>query len=577
MRSVVRWVGATGGVIALCVVVLHFVSTYSLDHPAVYGMFGGYFSVLALVWLPRVAYRVQAWVLCTGVLVTASSAIWMRGAAPAPLIVLALAVICWSIFLGRVGLGVALVTSTCVVYALGEPIAPELYDARGAAIMYGSAVLALALVVTQIVRRIESALVHSQAALDQLREEQAKRSASEADLDQTRTALFQAQKMEAVGRLAGGVAHDFNNTLQVVLGWTELLRGETNPATVQEGIQEIQVAAERSKDLTRQLLAFGRPELQVARHIDITQFLRSWENSVRRVLPDDVKLSVRVQGEPAAWMDETHLNQVLLNLVVNARDAMPTGGVLEIGARIVETAQLPRELRAQKPFISGELAANGSAHASAARGWCEIYVRDEGVGMDEQTRRRVFEPFFSTKGDAGTGLGLSTVFGVLQQAHGAVVVDSELGVGTEFHIYLPLALQRSAEEGQSPEPAQADGSGKRVLLAEDDASVRSTLARALRAAGYDVVAVPDVPSALTALNDAEYHVLVSDGIMPGGSTKQLLDRFATAHPRASIVLCSGYLGDELAQRSLADGQFEHMPKPFPPSALLQRLSRLRGP
>jgi CheY-like chemotaxis protein len=255
-------------------------------------------------------------------------------------------------------------------------------------------------------------------------------------------------------------------------------------------------------------------------------------------------------------MDEGHLSQVLLNVVLNARDAMPSGGTITLNARRIPPAQLP---------------------PSAARfddGAVEIDVIDSGTGMDEETKSRAFEPFFTTKGKRGTGLGLSTAYGVVQQAGGVIDIQTELGKGTTVRLFFP-PLTSAADTSRSDVPAPSEPSARHaVLLAEDDRDVRTTLARALRQAGHHVVEVSDVEAGRVVVRDrgADFNFLVTDGIMPGGSTRQLIDDYLTARPDGRVIVCSGYIDDELHTRDLAARTFEFVPKPFSPSELVARIA-----
>jgi signal transduction histidine kinase/CheY-like chemotaxis protein len=411
-----------------------------------------------------------------------------------------------------------------------------------------------------VVGRIEGALEESAAALERLRAEQALRERAQNELTRAQAALQQTQKLDAVGRLAGGVAHDFNNTLQVVLGWTELLRRETQPQQMQEGIEQIRAAAERSRGLTRQLLTFSRPELRSPIRIELHEFMPALIKSYRRLLPDDISIEARTIENVTILIDEGHLSQVLLNIVLNARDAMPTGGTLTLNANLTPRAALPTTM------------------AGFEKGAVEIEVTDTGTGMAEETRSRAFEPFFTTKGTRGTGLGLSTVYGVVQQAHGVIDIQSEPGRGTSVRLFFPMA--NAADTGLSAGArASRPSVSHAVLLAEDDRDVRTTLASALRQAGHRVVEVGDVEAGRVVVKErgAEFAVLVTDGIMPGGSTRRLIDDYLKSRPDGRVVICSGYIDDELSMRDLGARTFEFVPKPFSPSELVAKLDSVEAP
>ena len=298
----------------------------------------------------------------------------------------------------------------------------------------------LTVLVQFVVSRLEGSLEHSAKALERLRAEQALRERAQEELTRAQATLQQTQKLDAVGRLAGGVAHDFNNTLQVVLGWTELLRSEHEPQHMRDGIEQIRAAAERSRGLTRQLLTFSRPEMCAPTRVELHDFLPALVKSYRRILPDDISIVARTVPGLAILMDEGHLSQVLLNIVLNARDAMPTGGTVTVIAKFASREELPP---ATDGFEDGAV---------------EIEVTDTGTGMDDETKSQVFEPFFTTKGKRGTGLGLATVYGVVQQAHGAIDIQSSPGKGTSVKLFFPLSHAVDTTPAQEPR-ASRPGAG----------------------------------------------------------------------------------------------------------------------
>jgi CheY-like chemotaxis protein len=288
--------------------------------------------------------------------------------------------------------------------------------------------------------------------------------------------------------------------------------------------------------------------------VELHDFLPALVTSYRRILPDDISIVSRTVPGLAILMDEGHLSQVMLNIVLNARDAMPTGGTVAVIAK--------RASREDLPPASG-----------FEEGAIEIDVTDTGTGMDEETKNRVFEPFFTTKGKRGPGLGLSTVYGVVQQAHGAIDIQSAPGKGTSVRLFFPPMSGAVDALPATKTRESRRGLGHAVLLAEDDRDVRTTLARALRQAGYRVVEVGDVEAGRVVVRErgAEFAVLVTDGIMPGGSTRQLIDDYLAARPGGRVVVCSGYIDDELSMRDLSARSFEFVSKPFSPSELVSRL------
>ena len=317
------------------------------------------------------------------------------------------------------------------------------------AVAYAGFTAVLAAVVTFVVRSIEG-------SLQRVRAEQARRREAQAALDEAQQTILKMQKLEAVGRLAGGVAHDFNNVLVAILSWADVLRGHTaGDPLVRQGLDEISAAGSRASQLTRQLLAFGQRAVRRPATIQLGRLVEEVGGLFERVLPRNIELHTRVAPDvPPVFADEGQLHQVLLNLALNARDAMPEGGALSIAL---------------------ELASWSPAGAAEAGSWVALSVRDTGVGMDQQTLERAFEPFFSTKGELGTGLGLSTVHGIVQQSGGHVTVDSRPGGGSVFTVYLPPTTPSRAASS-SPQP-QAAVTGT-TLVAEDDAAVRKLMVQA---------------------------------------------------------------------------------------------------
>jgi signal transduction histidine kinase/ActR/RegA family two-component response regulator len=555
LLTLTHWGAIFGGVIAIGVTIRALAFDFvDVSHPAFAAMFVGYGAILALRLRPGLPYHVRAVTLAAACFIAAGGAILLRGLAPAPVLLVGLGVLIAALFLGRAGMLGGLLLAGAIVAIVGRPEPAEAFNPWSNAIDVVCVAGVLTVLVQFVVSRLERSLEHSSQALERLQSEQALREHAQDQLTRAQATLQQTQKLDAVGRLTGGVAHDFNNTLQVVLGWTEFLRSETNPQQIQDGIEQIRASAERSRGLTRQLLAFSRPELNQPTRVELHTFLPALIKSYRRLLPDDISIVAHTVEGLAILMDEGHLSQVLLNIVLNARDAMPAGGTIAVMAKFIPRAELP------------------STADGFDNGAVEIEIIDTGTGMDEETRSRVFEPFFTTKGKRGTALGLATAYGVVQLARGVIDIHSERGKGTSVRLIFP-ALTGSADAPLSGRPASLRSAEQAVLLAEDDPAVRTTLARALRQAGHRVVEVSDVEAGRVVVRErgAEFDVLVTDGIMPGGSTRQLIDDFLTARPNARVIICSGYIEDELSIRDLGEQTFEFVQKPFSPSELVARL------
>jgi signal transduction histidine kinase/ActR/RegA family two-component response regulator len=560
LLTVTRWSALLGAVVAAGVAAQMLLSDMWTAHgPALVVMYVGYAAIVGLHFAARLGYTVRAVGLCAACLVTASGAILLRGLAPGPVLVLAVCVVVAGLTLGRVALFASLTLAATIVFFLGPRESDAPFGRIMTTIGFVSVSGALAVVVQFVVSRLESTIHEISRAADRLRAEQSLREQTQQDLARLQSALYQTQKLDAVGKLAGGVAHDFNNTLQVVLGWTEILRDTTDPDQIREGIEEIRAAATGSSRLTRQLLAFSRPDLRAPIRVDLNEVLPSVVASYRRLMPDDVSVVLEMDQGLSIEIDRGHLTQALLNLVLNARDAMPGGGVLELNARLRPSAPL-----------------HPPAAGSGSAGTVEITVSDNGSGMDEATKARAFDPFFTTKGTQGTGLGLSTVYGVVHQAGGTIDVESAPGKGSSFTLRFPLAAPLvDRRPAVDPVRSPIHLRPQRVLLAEDDRGVRASLAEALRRSGRTVLEVGDVESGRGVLAEQGpgIDVLVTDGIMPQGNTRDLIADFVRARPDGRVIVCSGYIDNELARRDLGGQAFELMLKPFAPSELISRLDQ----
>ena len=367
----------------------------------------------------------------------------------------------------------------------------------------------------------------------------------------------QAQKMEAVGRLAGGVAHDFNNLLMVISGYTEVILaklGVDHP--LREKGEAIQQAADRATTLTRQLLAFSRKQLLELKVVDVNTIVQDMERLLRPLIGENIELITRLAPEAGhTRADAGQLEQVLMNLVVNAKDAMPNGGKL-----IIQT----QNIRADEGHSRGPtfiLPGN----------YVLLSVSDTGIGMDKETQSRIFEPFFTTKElGKGTGLGLSTVYGIVKQSGGYVLVQSEVGRGSTFQIYLPQ-VEEAAQSHFAPPAHAAAGGSETLLLVEDEESVRELVRDTLVGKGYRVVTAENGQAGLTAA--AEYNgtidLVVTDVVMPGMGGREMVKRLAETRPEIKVLYLSGYTQDTVVSEGAAEGGVAFLQKPF----TLQHLSR----
>jgi PAS domain S-box-containing protein len=362
--------------------------------------------------------------------------------------------------------------------------------------------------------------------------------------------LAQAQKMESVGRLAGGVAHDFNNMLSVILGYAELIKLNLPEGDqLSADIAEIEKAATRSRDITRQLLAFSRKQIISPVTVDLNGLIRGIEKTLFRLIGEDIDLKFSPQEDPCnIKFDPAQMEQVLINLAVNARDAMPNGGKLSIETR--------------KTYLDE---AYCKTHTELSPGhYVLLTVSDDGAGMSRETLQHVFEPFYTTKETGrGTGLGLATVYGIVRQNNGFVNVYSEPGKGTIFKIYIPRSMDEREVLKQAGEEIIPSGSGT-ILLVEDDEMVRDMTTGMLEKIGYTVIPTGDPSEALRLCEDDSVHIdlLMTDVVMPGMSGKDLRDRIAAKHPEIRVLFMSGYTSNVIVHRGVLEEGVHFMQKPF---------------
>jgi signal transduction histidine kinase/CheY-like chemotaxis protein len=373
--------------------------------------------------------------------------------------------------------------------------------------------------------------------------------------------LRQAQRMEAIGQLAGGIAHDFNNLLTTILSTCDLATQSMAPShPLQEEIREIRLAGERAATLTRQLLAFSRKQLIEPQVLDLGAIVAQMETMLRRLIGEHIVFSTRIAPDLGrVRADAGQMEQVVLNLVVNARDAMPAGGTLVLELANAESDPSPAD-----------------AGTPGGGPYVILTVRDDGVGMDAATQARIFEPFFTTKGVGhGTGLGLASVYGIVQQHGGSIQVRSAPGEGAELSVYLPRVAAPGPAIADREQRAEWRGGGTILLVEDDDAVLRST-SRTLRAKGYTVLEASNAAEAkqLLASCAGGVDLLITDVILPGLSGPQLAAELTRRQPSLRVLYISGYTGRELAPLGVLEPGTELLAKPFLSAELTDRVAQL---
>ena len=384
----------------------------------------------------------------------------------------------------------------------------------------------------------------------------------EAALRRSEEQLIQAQKMEAVGQLAGGLAHDFNNLVSVITGYCGFLRKDLPDDDARlEDIREIQTAAESAASLTRQLLAFSRKQVLQPKIVNLNDRVEQLEHMLRRLIGAQIEIRTRLESDlQLVKADPNQLDQVVMNLAVNARDAMPGGGVLTLET---ENVILDAEYARTHPGV----------HAGPHVLLC---IRDDGIGMDSETQARIFEPFFTTKSAGkGTGLGLSTVYGIVRQSGGHIWVYSEPGLGTVFKIYFPVSGEAAEPRETAHVPEGALRGSETILVVDDSESLRPVVSRILREYGYSVLEAPngDEAKRIARNGSGPIQLLLTDIVMPGMSGPSLARDLVRFHPELRVLFMSGYAENAMVREGLSQPSAGFIEKPFSPESLAREVRR----
>lgn len=392
-----------------------------------------------------------------------------------------------------------------------------------------------------------------------LTEDITRRKEFETERDKMRTHLIQSQKMESIGRLAGGVAHDLNNLLSPILGYSEMMLDELDQNDDPwEYTNEILHAGMRARDLVRQLLAFSRKQTLEFNRVDINDIIEAFRKLLQRTIPEDIQIKFTLADSPLPVMaDVGQIEQVIMNLAVNAADAMPDGGLISI-----ETSRVDLD------------DTYAQAHVNVTPGrYAMLSISDAGLGMDKETQDHIFDPFFSTKGEHGTGLGLATVYGIVRQHGGNVWVYSEIGKGSSFKVYLPLAQETAIREKETRKPGPDLKGSETVLLVEDSDPVRHLTDSILSRQGYQVLIAQSGEEAtdMLALINTPVHLLLTDVVLPGINGRQLYDQIIAQHPDLKVLYMSGYTNNIIAHRGVLEDGLHFIQKPFSARALITKI------
>jgi PAS domain S-box-containing protein len=386
------------------------------------------------------------------------------------------------------------------------------------------------------------------------------RKKAEQELWEKEELLRQSQKMEAIGRLAGGIAHDFNNLLTAIIGYAEMLKLNTSLDTmVRHSVEEIRKSADRAAVLTQQLLAFGRKQIMQPSVLDVNSLISDTRIMLNRLIGEPITLETKLNAQPSSIKaDPGQIEQVIVNLVVNARDSMPGGGTITL-----ETSNAREVVRALDETVDVE------------RGeFVVVSIGDTGHGIDGETKQHIFEPFFTTKEKGkGTGLGLSTVYGIVTQSGGHISVESQVDWGTVFKVYLPITEALPKQPPGESLRTVSKGKSESVLVVEDEGLVRDMMCEVLKSYGFNVLEADSGERALEGGSEG-IDLLITDVIMPGISGTELADEFLKHHPALKVLFVSGYTGDEIAHHGILNESVLFLQKPFSPQTLVEKVHEI---
>ena len=536
---------------------------------AMAGLYVALGSMVALIVLSRwrAPYRLRAGAFVGIGCVASGIVMFTEGFSPAQCVIWCFVTMVSAIFFSLrasaavVGLHLVLMLTAAYMFSHGQltPISLDHVDVRrpinwlrvGMYTLLGSATAAAAC--GYLIAKLRESLRRQSALVQSLRDEIAQRKHALSELERTQAQLLQAQKLEAIGQLAAGIAHDFNNTLSVITLEAELIKRQHRTELAERSADALLAAAVRGKQLTQQLLLFSRPRSGERESIDAAESLAECVDGLRRLLPSEITFELDIAAGPlSVSLNPSELQQLLLNLGINARDAMTGPGTLRV-------------------TLAREQLTEDNALGLPPGAYACVTCQDTGSGMSQATLERVFEPFFSTKAPGrGTGLGLTNVWNIARRAGGSVRVESQLGSGTTFKVYLPLSAASALRKSERPSQPALRRGHETVLVVEDDVRLRALLVTLLSEAGYNVVDAANVDTAL-ALERAHtgtLDLICTDVVMPGRPVRELISEVRARRPRVAILICSGYSEDEHIVRGIGSGEFKLLDKPFTRERLL---------
>ncbi len=510
------------------------------------------------------SYRIPAWTMALSMVVASAQFYIYGGPNPGPVLACAFSLVLTALLLGRTALLGVMAAMAFLFLAITGAMWTGLWTGPNPpvnALPTPNFWLRTTVVSVFFWCGITFSVLYVVGALERstesLRRKEEQRRQSEAARLEAQHRAGQSQKMEALGQLAAGVAHDFNNTLLVIRGWNELVRNSESEDLRSKANQAISQAIDQSEYLARQLLTFSHKQVRKPRHLQLNLVIENTAETLGRLLPSNIRLDIEHGTSSWIFVDEGELQQVLYNLLINARDAITDGGEIRIQTRD----------------------SDGSDMSVASPGkWVAIEVKDNGVGMDQSTSDRVFEPFFTTKGvGKGTGLGLATVFGIVQQCNGHIEVATRPHDGSRFTIWLPRVEAVPQTLQKLPlASAAAETTGGNVLVLEDDPLARDLLTFALSRARFAVTVASDGDEAIGLLNNNSepYDLLCTDAVFPGAGLSEVITRYRETNADGKILICSGYIAESIIIPAVESDVLAYLPKPFTADQLIQEISDL---